>query len=182
MESLKMRVTRRVRNALGITSLQQYLERIEEALADPNHPAVDTIGRIEYLTTLANTGAHPRRYRGPDQAVQQLLRLQYRDLIDAGRPLPPLGDIEMRFYSQNGEDGIILLLLEAVGTATKRSVEICAGDGIECNTANLLINHGWTGLLVDGGEELLTRGRQFYRVGHRGFHVSPDATTSVGHC
>jgi hypothetical protein len=173
MESLQMRVTRRVRNALGITSLQQYLERIEEALADPNHPAVDTIGRIEYLTTLANTGAHPRRYRGPDQAVQQLLRLQYRDLIDAGRPLPPLGDVEMRFYSQNGEDGIILLLLEAVGTATKRSVEICAGDGIECNTANLLINHGWTGLLVDGGEELLTRGRQFYEWGTEAFTYPP---------
>ena len=168
-----MRVTRRVRNALGITSLQQYLERIEEALADPNHPAVDTIGRIEYLTTLANTGAHPRRYRGPDQAVQQLLRLQYRDLIDAGRPLPPLGDIEMRFYSQNGEDGIILLLLEAVGTRPSDPSRSAAGDGIECNTANLLINHGWTGLLVDGGEELLTRGRQFYEWGTEAFTYPP---------
>ena len=177
-----MRVTRRVRNALGITSLQQYLERIEEALADPNHPAVDTIGRIEYLTTLANTGAHPRRYRGPDQAVQQLLRLQYRDLIDAGRPLPPLGDIEMRFYSQNGEDGIILLLLEAVGTATKRSVEICAGDGIECNTSYFAHQPR-----MDRASSRWRRGvahqRQAIRpVGHRGFHVSPDATTSVGHC
>ena len=64
----------------------------------------------------------------------------YRDLIATRRPIPPFDDIEMRFYSQNGEDGIIRLLIEAVGTVTKRSVEICGGDGIECNTANLLIN------------------------------------------
>jgi hypothetical protein len=168
-----MRLVRRVRDSLGITSLQQCVERIEESLADPDHPAIDTIGRIEYLATLANTGAHPRRYRGPDQAIQHLLRLRYRDLIDTRRPLPPLGDVEMRFYSQNGEDGIILLLLEAVGTETKRSVEICAGDGIECNTANLLVNHGWTGLLVDGGEELLTKGRQFYEFGTEAFTYPP---------
>ncbi|HMD46990.1 MAG TPA: hypothetical protein VKG43_12560 [Acidimicrobiales bacterium] len=131
------------------------------------------IGRIEHLNTLANTGAHPRRYRGPDQAVQHLLRLQYRNLIDTGRPLPPFGDIEMRFYSQNGEDGIIQLLVAAVETDTKRSVEICAGDGIECNTANLLVNHGWTGLLVDGGEELVTRGREFYEWGPDTFSHPP---------
>jgi hypothetical protein len=29
----------------------------------------------------------------------------------------------------------------------------CVEDGIECNTANLIINHGWTGLLFDGDAE-----------------------------
>lgn len=41
-------------------------------------------------------------------------------------------------------------------------MEICAGDGIECNTANLILNHGWTGLLVDGDEANVARGSAFY--------------------
>jgi hypothetical protein len=42
-------------------------------------------------------------------------------------------------------------------------VEICAGNGIECNTANLIINHGWNGLLVDGNETLVKQGIEFYK-------------------
>lgn len=41
-------------------------------------------------------------------------------------------------------------------------MEICAGDGIECNTANLIVNHGWTALLVDGDQERVARGTTFY--------------------
>jgi hypothetical protein len=173
MERIRTRLARRARDVLGITGIEEHLERIDRALVDPNQPPVAAIQRIEHLTNLANTGGHPRRFRGPDQALQNLLLLHYRDLIDAGRPLPAFGDIEMRFYSQNGEDGIILLLVAAVGTDTKRSVEICAGDGIECNTANLLLNQGWTGLLVDGGEELVTKGREFYEWGTEAFYYPP---------
>ena len=41
-------------------------------------------------------------------------------------------------------------------------MEICAGDGIQCNTANLIINHGWNGLMFDGNEQLVQVGRSFY--------------------
>jgi len=158
---------------LGIHALEDRLARIEGSLADPDHPTIAMIGRIEYLTTLVNTGGHPRRFRGPDQAVQHLLRLHYQDIIRRGGPLPAFDDVEFRFYSQNGEDGIIQLLLAAIGTVTKRCVEICCGDGIECNTANLIVNHGWTGLLVDGGEDLLTKGRQFYEWGTDAWYAPP---------
>ena len=63
--------------------------------------------------------------------AQLQLALTYRELIAAGRPLPALREAEMRFYSQNGEDGIVQLLLAAVGTETQKTVEICAGDGVE---------------------------------------------------
>jgi len=165
VERLRTRLARRARDVMGITAMQQRIDSLDEHLASPIDLISPVLGRIEHLAHIANTGVHPRRYRGPDQAVQHLLRLHYRDLIEAGRPLPSFDDIEMRFYSQNGEDGIIQLLIEAVGTKTKRSVEICAGDGIECNTANLLVNHGWTGLLIDGGEDIVTRGREFYASG-----------------
>ncbi len=161
MERLRTRLARRTRDVIGITGLQQRIDSLERELASRSDSISAVMARTEYLANISSTGSHPRRNRGPDQAIQHLLRLHYKDLIESGRPLPPFSDIEMRFYSQNGEDGIIQLLIEAVGTVTKRSVEICAGDGIECNTANLLINHGWSGLLIDGGEELVTRGTRF---------------------
>jgi hypothetical protein len=122
----------------------------------------EMLARIEHLSAQIAQGSHPRRNKGVDQAVQITLRLQYEALIAAGRPLPAFGDVEARFYSQNGEDGIILMLLAAVGTDTKRAVEICAGDGIENNSANLIVNHGWNALLVDGGPDILEAGRTFY--------------------
>jgi hypothetical protein len=49
-----------------------------------------------------------------------------------------------------------------IGIENKRCVEICAGDGLECNTANLILNHGWDGLLVDGDQAHVDRGSRFY--------------------
>jgi hypothetical protein len=77
-------------------------------------------------------------------------------------PLPALQDVGFSAYSQNEEDGILLYIFSLLGTTNRKSVEICAGDGIECNTANLIINHGWRGLLVDGDEANVQRGREFY--------------------
>ena len=77
-------------------------------------------------------------------------------------PLPTFDQAQFRAYSQNGEDGILLLLFAVIGTSNKKVVEICAGDGVECNAANLIVNHGWHGLLVDGDAENLALGNKFY--------------------
>jgi len=37
-----------------------------------------------------------------------------------------------------------------IGTTNKRVVEICAGNGVQCMAANLIINDGSEGLLFDG--------------------------------
>jgi hypothetical protein len=112
-----------------------------------------------------------RLYRGRDEAFvfqasnkvgQILLTLQYQELVRRGCPLPSFDQVEFRAFSQNGEDGILLYLFALVGTTGKRCVELCCGDGIECNTANLILNHGWTGLLVDGRADRIRRGRSFY--------------------
>ena len=96
------------------------------------------------------------------QIGQILLRLQFQDLARRGVDLPTLQDVEFRCYSQNGEDGILLYIFALIGTTNRKVVEICAGDGIECNAANLLVNHGWSGLLLDGDAELVARGKTFY--------------------
>jgi hypothetical protein len=51
---------------------------------------------------------------------------------------------------------------KCVGMGARRSVEICCGDGIECNTANLILNHGFTGLLVDGDPKKIAACRSYY--------------------
>jgi hypothetical protein len=99
----------------------------------------------------------------PANNVSQLILLnQYRDLLHGSKPLPSLADVEFRAFSQQGEDGILLYVFALLGMGERRCVEICAGDGIECNTANLIVNHGWNGLLFDGDKRLVEKGRAYY--------------------
>jgi hypothetical protein len=84
--------------------------------------------------------------------------------LEAGYPALRLADVEFRSFSQNGEDGILHYLFALLGTTNKRAVEICAGDGLECNSANLIINHGWTALLVDGDAAAVARGQRLYAM------------------
>ena len=91
--------------------------------------------------------------------------LTYQNLLRQKQPLPSFEDIEFRAFSQNGEDGILLLIFSIIGMTNRRCVEVCAGDGIECNTANLIVNHGWLGLLFDGNQRNIARGQKFYKIG-----------------
>jgi len=53
-------------------------------------------------------------------------------------------------YSQGGQDGVVEYLFRTIGTTNKFFVEFGAGDGLHLsNTANLRLNEGWTGLLMD---------------------------------
>ena len=96
------------------------------------------------------------------QVAQVQLRLHYQALARQKHGLPSFSDVEFRCFSQNGEDGILLYLFSLFGTVNRKAVEICAGDGIECNAANLIVNHGWQGLLFDGDSEQVGRGNAFY--------------------
>jgi hypothetical protein len=97
-----------------------------------------------------------------NKQTQILLGLRYRELLHSGIPLPLLEEVEFRSFSQHGEDGILLYIFSLIGTTNKYAVEICAGDGIECNAANLIVNHGWRGLLFDGNAAKIRTGRAFY--------------------
>lgn len=97
--------------------------------------------------------------------LQQLnLMLAYQQLLRDKHPLPTFDQVEFRCFSQNGEDGILHFIFSLIGTTNKRCVEACAGDGIECNTANLVVNHGWLGLMFDGNERNVKRGNYFYKT------------------
>lgn len=97
-----------------------------------------------------------------NRQAQILLSLQYRAWQRMGMPRLRFDEVEFRSFSQHGEDGILLYIFSLIGTSDRRAVEICAGDGVECNTANLVVNHGWTALMVDGDAHKLRFGRAFY--------------------
>jgi len=93
---------------------------------------------------------------------QKSLGFLYRQLYAQKSPPLSFSEVGFRVQSQQEEDGILLFIFSLIGTTNKRCVEICAGDGIECNTANLIINHGWIGLLCDGNGTNIERARRFY--------------------
>lgn len=101
-------------------------------------------------------------YQPPDAAAQLQLMLTYQNLVRENKPLPPLRDTGFRVYSECDEDGILLYIFSLIGWTNKRCVEVCAGDGIQCNTTNLILHHGFNGLLIDGDSELVNRGRKFF--------------------
>jgi hypothetical protein len=111
--------------------------------------------------------------KSPDAATQLQLALTYRALVDSRNVLPKINQVGFKVFSQTDEDGILLYIFSIIGIVNKQSVEICAGDGIECNTANLIINHGWHGLLVDGNEALVKKGLEFYKRDSRTYVYPP---------
>lgn len=96
-------------------------------------------------------------------ATQVHLAQTYRTQVEQGLALPRLADTGFKVMSQNDEDGILLYLFAVIGATNKRCVELCAGNGIECNAANLIVHHGWQALLVDGSETLIDQGIRYYR-------------------
>lgn len=104
----------------------------------------------------------PGVMRASDQVGQVMLMQMWREAARSGGPLPSFDDVWFRDYSQNGEDGILLYVFALIGTTNRITVEMCAGNGIECNSANLILNHGFWGLLFDGDEAKVKQGDEFY--------------------
>lgn len=94
---------------------------------------------------------------------QKQLQAQWEMLLSKKLAPKPLSHFGFSVHSQTDEDGILLYIFTVIGTTNRRSVEICAGNGIECNTANLIVHHGWHGLLFDGNRLLTTIARNYYR-------------------
>ena len=104
-----------------------------------------------------------RKLLNNEVVAQKLFVEQYRALAAEGRErLPAFNDVGFRKYSQFEEDGILLFIFALVRPLNRKCVEICAGNGRECMTANLIINHGWWGYLFDGNEHSVEAGREFF--------------------
>lgn len=59
-------------------------------------------------------------------------------------------EFERQVFSQAGQDGVLEHIFDIIKTTNQFFVEFGAGDGVRLsNTANLRINWGWQGLLMD---------------------------------
>jgi len=90
-----------------------------------------------------------------------LLRQQYSRDIDLDQRTTLRGN-EFKVFSQNGEDGILLYMFSKIGTTNRTFVEFGIQNGKECNTANLSLNFGWNGLLMDCDENCIAKAKEYY--------------------
>ena len=93
----------------------------------------------------------------PDTSRTQLLALSELARRVAGDPpatdAPDLTRYELRVFSQNGEDGVLAEIVRRSGAPGRTFVEFGAADGVQNNCAVLADVLGWSGLLMDGGDE-----------------------------
>jgi hypothetical protein len=75
---------------------------------------------------------------------------------------------EFSGFSQNGEDGILEVLRRQLRGANRYFVEIGAADGIENNSAWLVVAERYDGLMIEGDPALVARAQRsmlFYSIG-----------------
>jgi hypothetical protein len=97
-----------------------------------------------------------------DAASQRALLMHYRQMLVGRFPLPTFAEAGFGVYSAGFEDGIVLLVLAAAGMHSRTCVEIGAGTPNGSNTANLIVNWGWRGLLIEAERIQLEESRSFY--------------------
>jgi hypothetical protein len=94
--------------------------------------------------------------------VQVLLALAYRTARQQGLPPPKLAEVGFRVFSEADEDGIPHFIFSVIGLGTRRLVDIGAGQIHGSNTTNLIVNGGWSGLLIDGDPNNVNALAAFY--------------------
>lgn len=85
---------------------------------------------------------------------------------------------EFKIYSQNGEDGILQYIFSQIGIKNKKFVEFGIEDGRQCNTANLSINFGWQGILIEGNKNEFLNAKYYY---YKMNNIKPSQVKIV-HC
>lgn len=107
--------------------------------------------------SIKDLGRQPRNQSSTRQ-TQLLLKLFYKNTNDRYK----LDDVGFRQFSQFDEDGRLLYIFSVIGEGGKRVLEISAGIGRESMSANLIINHGWEGLLFEGDPKKANEAISFF--------------------
>jgi hypothetical protein len=110
--------------------LRGILRRVGGAFSDDLNHRLETLTKICQDLCYNQLFLGDPRYRSP----KRLTRYEYQ------------------VFSQNGEDGILAEIFRRVGKTNKTFVEFGLGDGLESNTAALLLD-GWRGLWIEGNPD-----------------------------
>lgn len=94
--------------------------------------------------------------------LSYLIENKYSELNNPNYIKKGVNRFEFNVYSQNGEDGILLHILSKIGIHNYSIIEFGGSDGMQCNSANLLLNFGWNALLIEGSESKVIKGKKYY--------------------
>jgi RNA polymerase subunit RPABC4/transcription elongation factor Spt4 len=98
-----------------------------------------------------------------EKNASTLLRVHYKSVAEDSDQRTVFCNHEFKVHSKHGNDGLILYIFSKIGTTNRTFVEIGVEDGKECNTANLSLNFGWQGMLIDANKEWLEIAKDFYQ-------------------
>ncbi len=87
-------------------------------------------------------------------------------------------DVGFSVYSEFDEDGILLYIFSLIDIANKTVVDIGAGGINGSNTANLIVNHGWKGFLIDGSQSRVKELQDYYHQQKETKHYPPKVIHS----
>ncbi len=101
-------------------------------------------------------------FEGSDGTKKPYVKARYPDPnpspkapIILGNPPFDFSDHEWANFSQSGEDGVLEAIFQVIEPTNKFVVEFGASEGIELSNArHLIINRGWSGLLLEGDEAM----------------------------
>jgi hypothetical protein len=99
---------------------------------------------------------------GISRTLQVGLGLEFRELAARGAPID-FDSIGFNVYSETNEDGILLYVFSAIGMSNRRCVDIGAGPLAGSNVANLIVNHGFSSLLIDANPSAIAATDAYYR-------------------
>ncbi len=105
-----------------------------------------------------------RRQRAILQTNQVQLTLEYRALAAGRGALPTYRDVGFGVFCDSDEDGILLFLTTLVGSGSRRLIDLGFATVEASNSANLVVHHGWTGLLVDADGSAIGRAQAEFRA------------------
>lgn len=87
-------------------------------------------------------------------------------------------DYGFSIYSESDEDGLLLSIFSKIGFTNKKFVDVGGGSSLYgSNTANLILNHGFDGLIIEGEEENSKVLRRLYGNNETTLHCPPNIIT-----
>ena len=137
--------------------MKKLLERIAKIFLKPLFD--------EYLTTLSRQD-------------QILLFLKYKETVLTQDQGLDFGQVGFNLYSPTYEDGILLYIFSLIGMTNKKCVDIGAGSIAGSTVANLIVNHEFTGLLIDGNSQNIQVVKEYY-ANHPETKFFPPQTVST---
>jgi hypothetical protein len=97
-----------------------------------------------------------------ERQLQVLLSLRYRERAERGDPALGFDDVGFDVCSSTGEDGILLYIFSVIGFDKRSCIDIGAGGVEGSNVANLIVQHGFDALLIDGDEPSMKVTKRYY--------------------